>query len=167
MELPSIAGKSTPTQDLVLLGGLVLVGYVLYKVFGAVQATAAAAGVAGKAVIKGAQVVTAPVAAALATAWSAMTSNPNISLLGNVLWPDGTSTPIASLTVKSDTLGNVYVASPQNGLLFQLQPSDANGNWPAVQITDPSQIGAAPGNSQNAPSAGTDLTLGGATPGAW
>lgn len=70
-----------------------------------------------------------------------MTLAPSMSVLGNVLWPDSTQTPLAQLAVKQDTLGNVYVASPENGLLFQLQPSDLHGNWPAVQITDPAQIG--------------------------
>lgn len=130
---------TSATQDYVLLGVLGLAAYIVYQLIQGVRATGAAVG----AVYSGAKTVTAPVASALAKAWSAMTLAPSPMVLGNVLFPDGSRVPLSSLTVKQDSLGNVYVASPDNGLLLQLQPSNANGDWPAVQITDPSQIGTA------------------------
>ena len=129
---------TTQTQDYVLLGVIGLALYVLYNVVSGVKATAAGVGAA----YKGAQALAAPVANALAQAWLSMSPSYNSSMAvsGNVLWPDGTTTPVSQLSIKQDTLGNVYVSDGQ-GVLFQLQPSNAQGNWPAVQITDPSQIG--------------------------
>ncbi len=172
MALPSAGSLlgTSKTQDFVLLGVLALAGYIVWQVVQGVKATAGLAGAAGSAIVKGAQTVTAPVAAALASAWNAMTATSSMPVLGNVLFPDGTLTPIAQLTVKQDSLGNVYVASPANGLLFQLQPSNADGNWPALQITDPSQIGQAPLQGAPPGSAGSaaaaDLNFG-VTAGDW
>lgn len=126
---------TSQTQDLVLLGALAVGFYVIYQIVQGVKQTAHVV-----------QTVTAPVADGIAKAWIAMEGlgggGSAMQPLGNVLFPDGTYTPIARLKVKSDTLGNVYVY--QQGRLFQLQPSDINGDWPASEITDPSQIGKAP-----------------------
>lgn len=155
-------GHTSPTQDIVLLGVLGVALYVVYQLVQGVKATAQGVATAAGAVYHGTQVLTSPVAAGLASAWTAMTSAPSMPLLGNVVWPDGTQTALSQLTLKQDNLGNVY-ASDGQGLLFQLQPSNAQGNWPAVQITDPSQIGQAPaaGPASNLP------FLGGAMPGPW
>lgn len=159
-------GDTSRTQDMVLLGVLALGVYIVYELVRGTKAAAGALGAAGAAVYHGAQTITAPVATALAAAWNAMTLSPSMSanLQGNVIFPDGSKVPIGQLTVKQDTLGNVYVAAPANGLLLQLQPSNAQGDWPAVQITDPSQIGQAPGSPNSAIS---QSELGGATPGGW
>lgn len=144
----SLLGTSK-TQDFVLLAALALGGYIVYQLVQGVRATAGAVGAVGGAALAGAKALTAPVATALASAWLSMTSAGSMPALGNVIFPDGTTTPLSQLTVKQDALGNVYVGAPASGLLFQLQPSDASGNWPALQITDPSQIGQAPGTLDN------------------
>lgn len=142
---------TTQSQDFVLLALLALGGYVLYQVVQGVKATTQAVGTAASALYHGAQTLTSPIASALATAWVNMSPSmmSTMSVNGNVLWPDGTTTALSQLAVKQDNLGNVYVSDGQ-GLLFQLQPSNAQGNWPAIQITDPSQIGQAPGSANAA-----------------
>lgn len=151
---------TTQTQDLILLGVLVIGGYLVYELIQGVKATTTALGTAATSLYKGAQTVTAPVATALANAWMAMQPASGMSVLGNVIFPDGSQVPLSQLTVKQDSLGNVYVASPASGLLLQLQPSDANGNYPAVQITDPSQIGTAPADT-------TSMDFGVNAPASW
>lgn len=146
---------TSKTQDMVLLGVLVLGGYVVYQIFQQIKGLEAGVGKAAGAVAgavrsgavatyKGAQVVTAPVSDALASAYEAMSFAPALNVAGNVLFPDGTMTPLSQLPIKQDTLGNVYVNPPPTYTLWQLQPSDPQGNWPAVQITDASQIGQSP-----------------------
>jgi len=133
--LKSLGSRSgtSQSQDYVLLGVLAIAGYIIYKIASAIPRIPDAI-----------KPLTQPIADALATLWIAMIPASNMPTLGNVIFPDGGKVPISRLTVKQDSLGNVYVASPQNGLLLQLQPSNAQGDWPAVQITDPSQIGQAP-----------------------
>lgn len=152
MSVGSRLGTSQ-TQDYVLLGLIALGAYVVYQLVQGVKATTQAVGTAAQAVYHGARTLSAPVATALASAWSSMSPSllSTMTVQGNVLWPDGSSSPLSQLSVRQDTLGNVYV-SDGKGLLFQLQPSDQHGDWPAVQVTDPAQIGT---------------TLGGATPGGW
>lgn len=133
------------TQDLVLLAALGVGAYVVYQVFKQLKGLEAGIGQAATLTYQGAQTLTAPVASALASAWNSMQpAGMAAGLQGNVIFPDGSQVPLSQLTVKQDALGNVYVAAPQTGLLLQLQPSNAQGNWPAIQITDPSQIGQAP-----------------------
>lgn len=132
---------TTTTQDIVLLGTLTLGAYLVYNIIQGFKKTAQF----GQDIYKGLQTATMPISDAIAAAWIHMTGlsgGSSMKLLGNVLFPDGTYTPIGQLTVKSDALGNVYVY--QQGRLFQLQPSDINGDWPASEITDLSQIGKAP-----------------------
>lgn len=146
----SVLGTSK-TEDVLLIAALAVAGYVVYQLVQGVKATAGAIGAAGSAAYSGARTVTAPVASALAAAYEAMTFAPAIGVAGNVLFPDGTMTPLSSLPIKQDTLGNVYVNPPPSYTLWQLQPSDAQGNWPAFQITDPAQIGQAPGTAPAQP----------------
>lgn len=132
------------SENMLLIAALGVGAYVVYKIFQQLQGLEAGVGKAATVVYQGAQIVTAPVSSALAAAWSAMTLQPAMNVTGNVLFPDGSYTPLSQLALKQDTFGNVYVAPPPAGVLFQLQPSDINGDYPASQITDPSQIGKAP-----------------------
>lgn len=142
----SLMGTSK-TQDLVLLAALGIGAYVIYQIFQQVKGLETGIGKGAVAAYKGAQVLTTPVSSSLAAAYEAMTFAPAIGVAGNVLFPDGTMTPLSTLPIKQDTLGNVYVNPPPSYTLWQLQPSDAHGNWPAVQITDPGQIGQTPGTA--------------------
>lgn len=98
---------------LVLLG--VGVWYVLQKGFGI------------------AQQVAQPVSDAIANAWLAFTLPAPMTVLGNVVFEDGTQIPLSSLAVKANpatgAVGLIYA-----GHLYTLQPSDVNGNWPAVLV---------------------------------
>lgn len=130
------------TQDVLLLALVAVGGYVVYQIFQQLKGLEHGIATGAKAVYAGAQTITAPAANAIAKAWSAMTLAPSMGgVLGNVVFPDGTQTPLSQFTLKSDTLGNVYINDPQTRLLMQLQPHNQDGNWPAVPVTDPSQIG--------------------------
>lgn len=146
--MPSIGQRlgTTDTQNYVLLGALALLGYVVYQAIKGVKTGAAVVGSAASAL----KSVTGAVAGELAKEWYDMKPTLNSALQGSVLFPDGSLVSIAQLDIREDINGNVYTSNGQ-GLLFQLQPSNAQGNWPAVQVTDPSQIG--------------QTVLGGATPG--
>lgn len=109
------------TTDYLRIGAGVAAAYLLYQL---VSKTPAAL-----------KTATAPVAGAIASAWSALTLSPVLTVEGNILFPDGTSTPLAGQTVKTDSDGNVYVLN--QGGLYQLGQSDANGNWPASLVLDP------------------------------
>jgi hypothetical protein len=101
----------------ILAGG----GYVLYKLLSKVPQ------------------VTAPISDAIASAWVAATNAVNgsftMQLLGSVVFPDGTSVPIAQLpggAMRSDASGNLQVL--YNGHIWQLQPHNANGDFPASLV---------------------------------
>jgi hypothetical protein len=100
------------TDELVLLG---VGGFLLYQ------------WLAG-----GLKRATDPVADKIAKIWTGLFDAPPFQVLGNVQLPDGSLVPIASLTVKTDQAGNVYAQT--GGHLYQLQPSDSSGNWPAVLV---------------------------------
>jgi hypothetical protein len=77
--------------------------------------------------------ITAPVSSALANAWVSATSPSPMNVLGNVVFPDGSQTPLNQLDVRSDNqTGAVQVLS--GGHIYQLQSHDSNGNWPAMLI---------------------------------
>jgi hypothetical protein len=108
--------------DWLVIGGVAAGAYFLYKLINK------APDIAKKA--------TAPVAQAIANAWTALTLGPPMQgVLGNVVLPDGTNIgPLARLQVKNDADGNVYVMS--GGTLYQLGQSDINGDWPAQLVLD-------------------------------
>jgi hypothetical protein len=56
----------------------------------------------------------------------------NMNLLGNIQLPDGTLIPLQTVDVRQDPDGATIAL--YNGSLYQLYPSDANGNWPAVPL---------------------------------
>jgi hypothetical protein len=72
-------------------------------------------------------------ASGIASLWVSLTSGPSMGgVLGNVVFPDGRMSPLAGYAVRTDAQGNVYINT--GGTVYQLQPSDAQGNWPAVLV---------------------------------
>jgi hypothetical protein len=77
---------------------------------------------------------TAPAADAIAAFWLKLFPNPPpMNVLGNVVMPDGSLVPLQGLEVRTDANQNVFVKVGSS--VYQLAPSDANGNWPAVAVT--------------------------------
>jgi hypothetical protein len=115
------------TKDLIVIGGVVAGVYVLYKILSKVPQAATNA----------LQTITAPISNSIAQAWTAMTLAPPMQgVPGNVLLPDGTNMgPLASMTIKSDSAGNVYIMAGDT--MYQLGQSDANGNWPVQLVIAP------------------------------
>src|SRR5262249_36823077 len=68
----------------------------------------------------------------LADIWLSLTLPPAMVLQGNIVLPNGTLLPLQNSDVKQAPDGNVYLNL--GGTFFMLQPSDANGNWPAVAV---------------------------------
>lgn len=68
---------------------------------------------------------------------------PAMQVLGNVALPDGTLVPLNSLKsgqIRTDnTTGNVY--ANVGGNIYQLSPSDTQGNYPAT-LVGPAPAGA-------------------------
>ncbi len=120
-------------EGILLLAGLGIAGYLLYKLYQGATAVAGAAGTAATAVYHGAQAITAPVSNAIASSIIQLTQQPSMNVPGNVVFPDGTAGPISTYPVFTDTAGNVYVKS--GGSTWQLSPSDANGDWPATYVS--------------------------------
>ena len=99
--------------------------YILYKV-----------SKAGGAVVGA---VTAGASDAIASAWLAATLPEQMSVLGNVVFPDIVGTdgkplqiPLNTLQVRQTQSGDVQTT--YGGKIYQLQQSDLNGNWPAVLV---------------------------------
>lgn len=106
------------------LGGI---GYLLYKSFSGVASTVTAA--------------TSGVASSIADIWLSLPGlqlPPNMQVLGSVVLPNGAVVAINTLVgkIRQDASGNVY--ANVNGTIYQLSPSDLQGNYPATLI------GAAP-----------------------
>ena len=110
------------------LGG---VGYILYKSYSGVSTAAAT--------------TTNAVSTGIADIWLSLPYfgvGSNIQVLGSVQMPDGSLVPLSSLAqgkIRTDASNNVYANI--NGNLYQLSPSNAQGNYPATLI------GAAPAGS--------------------
>jgi hypothetical protein len=76
--------------------------------------------------------VTAPVSDAIAKLWLALTEQPPMQVVGDVVLPDGSTVPLSTLPIRADAQNRVY--TNLSGHVYQLQPHDANGNWPAVLV---------------------------------
>jgi hypothetical protein len=107
------------TSDLLLLGAL---GVGLY--FLLTKGTAALASAVGTA--------TQPLSSGIANFWVSLTQSPSMSTPGNALLPNGTKVPISSLPIGTDAYGNVF--TNVGGGVYQLSPSDANGDYPATLV---------------------------------
>jgi len=125
--------KTSEVEGVLLVAGVGLAGYLLYQLFQGAKAAAGAVADAGVAVYHGAQAVTAPVSNVIAATILKLTQYPPMPVLGNVLFPDGTGAPLSSYPVFKDAVGNVYIKD--RGSTWQLQSSDADGDWPATYVS--------------------------------
>lgn len=108
------------------------VGYLLYKQLSKVPAAVNAA--------------TGSVAQGIADLWLSLpfvSLPPSMTVLGNALLPDGSQVPLSSLQSgqirsNTDSNGNLSVYANVRGTIYQLNPSNAQGNFPATLV------GAAP-----------------------
>jgi hypothetical protein len=75
---------------------------------------------------------TAPLSDAIAKFWVSLTEQPAMVVQGNVKLPDGTAFPLSTAVVRADAQGHVYTQAA--GHVYQLQPHDADGDWPAVLV---------------------------------
>lgn len=103
------------TEEVLKVALLAGVGYALYTFFTRLQ-----------------QSVGAPVGTVAATIWSYL--HPTIQPAGNIVLPGGNNTlvPLSQTEVRTDDNHNVYAL--YDGFLYQLAPSDAQGNWPATAV---------------------------------
>lgn len=117
--------------------GLAGVGYVVYKLANKVPAAASAA---ANALSQG-----------IADVWLSL---PVVGLgaaqqiLGNAKLPDGTLVPLNNLigNIRQDKSDPPNVYADISGSIYQLSPSDAQGNYPATFVsTAPILAGATPG----------------------
>lgn len=104
------------------------VGYILYKSFAGVASTVAA----------GAAAATNAVSTGIADVWLSLPLvglPAQMTVLGNVQLPSGTQVPLSSLQsgqIRTDANNNVY--ANVSGMIYQLSPSNAQGNYPAILI---------------------------------
>lgn len=105
--------------------GVTGAGYIIYKMWGGISAAGSAA--------------TNAVSSAIANAWLSLpmfSLPPAMEVLGNVKLPTGTLVPLNSLSsgqIRTDSSGNNVYANV-SGTIYQLSPSDAQGNFPAALI---------------------------------
>jgi len=103
------------TKEIVLLGAAGAGLYVLFKGMKQFQ--------------KG----TDYVAEGIAKLYLKMTLAPPVQVLGNVLFPNGTKVPLSQLEIRTDSAHDVFTRFQGN--IYQLQPSNAQGDWPATLRT--------------------------------
>lgn len=116
-------------SDLILYGALAIGAYLVYQ---AIAPLLQGVGSAASALATGASTAINATSTGIANLWVSLTQAAPINVLGNVVFPNGAAVPISQMPVRTDASGNVYVNS--GGVTYQLQPSDANGNWPAVAV---------------------------------
>ncbi len=127
--------NSAEIQGVLVLAGVGVAGYLIYQLFQGAKAAAGAITDAGVAVYHGAQVLTGPVANVIAGTVLKLTEYPAINVSGNVLFPDGTGAPLSSYAIFKDPAQPGAVFVKDRGSTWQLQPSDADGDWPATYVS--------------------------------
>ena len=104
------------------------VGYLLYKSFSGVASTVAA----------GASAATNALSTGIADIWLSLPVYglpAQMTVLGSVQLPNGSLVPLSSLQsgqIRTDPNNNVL--ANVNGMIYQLSPSNAQGNYPAVLV---------------------------------
>jgi hypothetical protein len=76
--------------------------------------------------------VAAPAANAIASFYTWATLPASMVVQGNMVFADGSTVPLAQVDVRQNPNGSVNAAYA--GHIYQLAPSDANGNWPATLV---------------------------------
>lgn len=113
-------------SDLIVWGAI---GIALYLVY---QALSQGASVVSSAAGAAANAIANPIA----NLWSSLTLAPPMGVLGTVQFPNGNQVSTASLPMRTDSSGNVYVNT--GGITYQLSPwvLDSNGNpvYPATPV---------------------------------
>lgn len=104
-------------NELIMYGGLAIVGYFLYKKY---------SGVIGSAVDS----IAAPIASAYVDFMGSQKPTPQ----GSVIMPDGSDFPTAELTnLNFGFQGNVAMFT-YGGVKYSLSPHDPNGNYVATRV---------------------------------
>jgi hypothetical protein len=102
-----------------VLGALAVAGYYGWKAFSSLKEKA------DKAIDA--------TSTAIADAWLKLFPLPAaIELLGNVKFPGNIFVPLQKLTIRQDANHNVFTKYADH--LWQLQPRNESGNWPAVLV---------------------------------
>ncbi len=99
-------------SDLAVYAGLAAGGYLLYKWLAS-----------------GASLFANTLASPIASAWVGLTAPGAPVPQGSIIFPDGSSIPAANVSMT--WIGNALTFA-YNGRNWQLQPHDANGNYPAI-----------------------------------
>lgn len=103
--------KLQDAETLVVIG---VVGYLLWKVVPALNKT------------------TSTVADWIAQFYEWATFPPSMIPLGNIVLPTGQLVPLTDVDVRQ--MPNGGTAALYAGVVYQLSPSDNNGNWPASPL---------------------------------
>lgn len=110
-------------SNLFLLGVAGIGVYYVYK------AISGATNLASNAV----NAATCSISSGIADFWNSLTLNSCVmATQGNVVLPNGAQVALSSLPVGTNCSGT-YVQ--YQGGVYQLSPSDSNGNWPATQVS--------------------------------
>jgi hypothetical protein len=131
--------------------GLGALALIVYEISKGAKAVAGAVGT-----------VTAPLSSAIASTYAALTFGPPVAASGNVADLSGDVLgPISSFPAAHDAQGNTYLQI--YGQTYQLGPRDANGNFTAQPVANPSAVPAGGTSPQGAtlPAGGTGATSAG------
>ena len=79
--------------------------------------------------------IAAPTANFIADLWLSLTLPAYMVLQGNVKLPNGVLLPLQNADVREYPEGSGKVYLNLGGTFYQLQPSDTDGNWPAVLLS--------------------------------
>jgi len=132
-------GSAIPKAETVLvIVGLGVGAYVLYKAYQEIKAAAGAVGGAISSAAQAAQTATQYVTNP--TAYVTATAGPNVQAGGGVVFPDGT---VMSIQQATSTYGGQLTANAQGtgaqllygGVLYDLGPRNAQNNWPLTPAT--------------------------------
>jgi hypothetical protein len=129
-----VAQKS-PVWDLealLVVAGVGVAAWIGYEIYKTATAAAGAVSKGASLVASGVNAAGGAIATPIANTITALTAQPAMNVQGNVLFPDGTGGPLSTYQVYTDSAGEVYVK--QGGATYQLQQSDAQGDWPAVLV---------------------------------
>lgn len=98
-------------------------GYLLYKMWGGLSAAGSAA--------------TNAASSAIANAWLSLPLvglPPSMQVLGSVQLPDGTLVALNTLSNGQIRQSGANVLANVAGMIYQLSPSNAQGNYPAIAL---------------------------------
>jgi hypothetical protein len=119
------------------IAAIIAGAFLLYNLIKGFKFIGQAASSGYQAGVTAATPISAPIAAVAVglqnLAWKVL--GQNISLTGNVLLPDGTYIAMNSgkVAIALNSDGNTY-ATVGDGHIYQMQPSDINGDWPLTLV---------------------------------